>query len=307
MATRFNLPAAPFVGAFAAPGIDSVVADAVLFGAPHGTPYPGIDNRVHEAAPNALRRAMENDADWADHFNFDVGGPILGRSHFRFADLGDLATRSLDGPGNRALIAETTRAILATGAVPIMVGGDDSTPIPFLDAYAEPITVVQIDAHIDWRDDRRGEPLGYSSTMRRASEMAHVERIVQVGMRSFGSARQAEVDLARAWGATIVTARAVHRDGLRRVLDAIPAGSRVVVTFDCDALDAGAMPAVMAPTPGGLTYDQVTGLITGITERATLVGFDLIEFVPARDRDHVSAFTAASLILHVVGTLANAG
>jgi agmatinase len=305
MAIRFIPPDPPFMGSRAGDPATPLEADAVVFGAPHGTPYAGVDNRVHEGTPGALRRAPEPFVDWVDHYNFDVGGTIVGDRGFRLTDLGDLPTSRSDGPGNRALIESATRSILAAGAVPIMIGGDDSTPIPFLAAFSEPITIVQVDAHIDWREERYGEPLGFSSTMRRASEMPHVERIVQVGMRNFGSARLPEVEDARAWGATLVTARAVHRDGIGPVLDLIPPRSRVVVTFDCDALDASAMPAVMAPSPGGLTYDQVTGLVTGIVDRATLAGFDLIEFVPERDRNGVFAFTAASLLLHVVGTLAN--
>jgi agmatinase len=187
-----------------------------------------------------------------------------------------------------------------------MLGGDDSVPIPFLAGFAEhgPITILQVDAHIDWRDERRGEPLGYSSTMRRASELPHVERIVQVGMRGFGSARRTEVEAAAAWGAQIVTAYEVHDAGVDAALAHVPAGARVVITFDCDALDPPAMPAVMAPTPGGLTYAQAIALIGEVAERATVAGFDLIEFVPSRDPDGSAATTAASLVSHVIGTLA---
>jgi len=77
-----------------------------------------------------------------------------------------------------------------------------------------------------------------------------------------------------------------------------------VITFDCDALDPSAMPAVMAPTPGGLNYAQALGLIRGVAERAVIAGFDLIEFVPGRDRDGSAATTAASLVSAVIGTLA---
>ena len=294
----------PFLGAhrIASPGEEH--ADAILFGAPHGTPYPGIDNRVHERTAATLRRANAFDADWASHWNYDFGGPLLGERGFRLADLGDLATSPLDGPVNRALIEATTRSILDAGAVPIMLGGDDSVPIPYLAAFDEPITILQIDAHIDWREQRRGEPLGYSSTMRRASELPHVERIVQVGMRNFGSARRGELEIAAGWGATIIPARDVHHHGIGIVLEQIAPGARVVVTFDCDALDASAMPAVMAPSPGGLTYTQVTDLVSGVATLGSIAGFDLIEFVPERDRDGTCAITAASLVMHVVGTLA---
>ena len=301
------MTAVPFMGAFAlsAPGAEQ--ADAILFGAPHGTPYPGIDNRVHEDAPAAIREAASADGDWVDHWNYDVGGPLYGHGGYRFADIGDLPTRSEDGPGNRDLIERTTRAIVAAGALPIMLGGDDSVPIPFLAGLEArgPLTILQIDAHIDWRQERRGEPLGYSSTMRRASELPHVERIVQVGMRGYGSARAEEIGIADAWGAEIVTARDVHHHGVGVALERIPEGSRVAVTIDLDAFDASLMPAVMAPTPGGLDYTQVTDLIDGVVRRGELVAFDLIEFAPGRDRDGVCATTAAMLVQFAVGTLAN--
>ena len=296
-----------FMGAFPLAAIGDEPADAVLFGAPHGTPYPGIDNAPHAGSMQALREALAGDADWVEHWSYDVGGPIMGTSGFRLGDLGDLPTAALDGPGNRTLIEATTRSIVAAGAVPMMVGGDDSVPIPFLAGLAEagPITILQIDAHIDWRQARRGEPLGYSSTMRRASEMPHVERIVQVGMRAFGSARAPEVEFAREWGAEIVTAREVHHHGVEPVLDRIPAGANVAITIDMDAFDASLMPAVIAPSPGGLDYTQVTDLIAGVAERGGIASFDLIEFVPERDVDGSAVLTAAYLLQFAIGTLAN--
>jgi arginase family enzyme len=86
------------------------------------------------------------------------------------------------------------RQVLDRGAVPFLLGGDDSLPIPMLEAFGahrgKRLTILQIDAHIDWRDEVGGERLGLSSTMRRASEMGHVERIIQVGQRGIGSARR---------------------------------------------------------------------------------------------------------------------
>ena len=67
------------MGAFPLASVGDEPADAVLFGAPHGTPYPGIDNRVHQHAPRAVRAAALDGAEWVDHWNYDVGGPVLGR------------------------------------------------------------------------------------------------------------------------------------------------------------------------------------------------------------------------------------
>lgn len=178
---------------------------AAIFGAPHGTPYPGIDNRIHAAAADAFRLSLKADAEWLDHWDFDLGGPLLADGTCRIADLGNLPTRSRDGKGNRKLIETQTRKILQAGAVPLMFGGDDSTPIPFIAGFSgsPPFTILQIDAHIDWREERYGERLGFSSTMRRASEQPHVWRIVQAGARGLGSAREAEVRDAKNWGAHI--------------------------------------------------------------------------------------------------------
>ena len=298
-------PRASFLGSSFATSAEA--ADAVLFGAPHGTPYRGIDNRPYETAPNALRKALDPDKDFLDSWDFDVGGPLLGKAGtYRFKDLGDLPTAPKQAAKNRKLIEDCTRDILSHGAIPIMIGGDDSTPIPFIKAFSTkaPLTILQIDAHIDWRQERYGEPLGFSSTMRRAAEMAHVSKIVQVGMRGMGSAREEEVRAAEAWGARLVTAADFHLRGLGLALDHIEKGAPLLITLDCDGLDWSIMPAVTYPTTGGLTYTQVTRLIQAAIAKARLVGFDLIEFVPKRDQGGIGAFTAARIICNVIGSLA---
>ncbi|MBC8037087.1 MAG: arginase family protein [Rhizobiales bacterium] len=296
----------------AKPGfMGSTVADspkgfaAAIFGAPHGTPYQGIDNRVHAAAPDAFRAALASDAEWLDHWDFDLGHPLL-RHGLKIADLGNLPTKPNSGAQNRKLIETCTRRILEAGAVPIMFGGDDSTPIPFIAGFAgsPPITILQIDAHIDWRDERHGECLGFSSTMRRASEQPHIWRIVQAGARGIGSARAQEVNDALKWGSHIVTARDIHQSGLDAVLQHIPEGSGCLISLDLDAIDLSQMPAVAYPTPGGLTYTQVLGLIEGVARKARIAGFAMVEFVPKRDINGTAAFTAARLAANVIGRLA---
>jgi agmatinase len=277
---------------------------AAIFGAPHGTPYPGIDNGVHRSAPDAFRTALQGDAGWLNHWDWDLGGAMLKHGQ-TVCDLGNLRTRPKDGPGNRALIESTTRSILDAGAVPIMFGGDDSVPIPFLAAFYNqpPIVILQIDAHIDWRNEREGETKGFSSTMRRASEHDHVWRIVQAGARGLGSARESDVRDALRWGAHIVTAREIHHRGVDEVLKHIPEDCDCVITLDLDALDSSEMPAVAYPSPGGLTYTQVTDLISGVAAKARIAGFCMVEFVPLRDRNKTAAFTAARIAVNVIGRM----
>ncbi|MGI9514729.1 MAG: arginase family protein, partial [Anderseniella sp.] len=83
-----------------------------------------------------------------------------------------------------------------------------------------------------------------------------------------------------------------------------PEGANCMITFDCDALDSSIMPAVMAPTPGGLSYTQAIDLVAGVAAKGRLVAFDMIEFVPERDTDGTAAFTAARIVTNAVGHLA---
>ena len=101
----------------------------------------------------------------------------------------------------KPMTAPPKKDTLKAGAKPLVIGGDDSIPTPVFSAFEGhgSFTILQIDAHIDWRDELLGERYGLSSTMRRGSEMAHIERIVQVGMGSSGSARTTEVLDALAW------------------------------------------------------------------------------------------------------------
>ena len=285
---------------------DDRVPRAVIFAAGHGTTYPGKDSRGFALAADAIRAASQEDAALVEHWDFDLGGPLFDGKPVCCVDAGDVMTVMADHAGNRARIEAKTREVLALPAVPILLGGDDSVPIPFFAGFAShgPVWILQIDAHLDWRDEVQGERYGYSSPMRRASEMPHVAGIVHAGIRGVGSARLTEIEAARHYGSRIVTAREIHADGVEAALQHVPEGVRVIVTLDCDGLDPGIMPGVAARTPGGLTYTQVIDLIAGVNRRARIVGFDLVELYPPADVDGLSALTAARLLINVVGAVA---
>ncbi len=277
-----------------------------IVGAPIATPYPVFDTFSADA-PNAIRAGMAYDAPFISHHDYDFGGSLLEDQFGKIVDCGDLKTSETDYPANRQMISTAVRQILDAGGKPLVIGGDDSIPTPVFQAFADrgkDYTILQIDAHIDWRDEVNNERWGLSSTMRRASEMEHIERIVQVGMRSPGSARRGEVEVAEAWGATIITAQSLFRDGVGSVLELIPADSNVLITFDCDALDSGIMPAVMSPSPGGLTYWQTLELIQGVAAKANLCGFNCVEFMPSRDTNGLAAQTAGRICLNAAAEMA---
>lgn len=188
---------------------DGRLPRAVIFAAAHGSTYPGKDSSGYALAADAIRAASQDDAGLVEHWDFDLGGPLFDGKPVSCIDAGDIPTTLHDNAGNRARIEAKTRDVLSMPAVPILVGGDCSVTIPFLAGFADhgPVWILQIDAHIDWRDEVHGERHGYSSPMRRASEMPHVAGMVQVGLRSVGSARLADIEAARAYGSRFVTAR----------------------------------------------------------------------------------------------------
>ena len=198
---------------------------------------------------------------------------------------------------------DAVAALLEYGAIPVCIGGDDSVPIPILRAYdgRRPLTVLQVDAHLDFRDEINGVREGYSSPMRRATEMDHVERVIQVGLRGVGSARASDVDDARAAGNLLVTARELRERGAAWLLAQIPADASVFVSFDCDGLDPSVLPAVSAQAPSGLDYADASDLLAGVGPR--LAGAVFTEYVPALDLNELSALTISRLMVRLIGSL----
>ncbi len=285
---------------------------AVLMGAAGCTPYPSVGFYC-AGGPAAIRAAGAAYAANLSHVNFDLGAPMLPEGVV-VLDAGDIPVSETDPEGNRARLRGAVAQVLAAGAVPVLIGGDDSLPIPMLQALGDVagevgrrVTILQIDAHIDWRDEVQGEGSGLSSTMRRASEMGHVERIIQVGQRGIGSARAGDLAAALAWGVEFVPAGEVARAGVWRAVDLIPEGAEVVICLDVDALDPSVMPAVIGRTAGGLSYWQVMELVAAVAEKGRIVAFDMVEFMPERDLDGLGAMVAAQLLAGALGVIARQG
>ncbi|MEE8145345.1 MAG: agmatinase, partial [Kiloniellales bacterium] len=275
--------------------LDTLDAQVAILGIPYGDPY-SIDEVTNDQtnAPTAVRQASDRISTGPAQWDFDLGGTLLDGTDVRVVDCGDVPgdARELDGHYRRAEAA--VRKILAAGALPIVIGGDHGVPIPVFRAFEGrgPITLVHIDAHLDWRDEVNGAREGYSSPIRRASEMAHIDRIFQVGLRSQGSARAEEVDAALSYGAEIVTAFELHDAGMDAFLARIPDGGTYYLTIDADGMDPAVMPAVAAPAPGGVTYHQACKLIHGLVGKGRVAGMDIVEITPKRDVNDISSITA---------------
>ncbi|MGI8828945.1 MAG: arginase family protein [Candidatus Limnocylindria bacterium] len=293
-----NEPEAGFLRAPVETDLTRIDAQIAILGVPHGWPYPRSGAAAGCAeAPITVRRRSQRLARFQGHWDFDLDGPM---NLPPMVDAGDVPGDATHGAGNSARTTAAVAAILERGAVPVCIGGDDSVPIPILRAYEGfgPITVLQVDAHLDYRDEVDGVREGYSSPMRRASEMAHVERIIQVGLRGVGSARASDVEDARAAGNLLVTARELRDRGVGWMLEQVPPDASVFVAFDCDGLDPSVVPAVSAPAPGGLSYIEASDLLGGIGPR--MVGAVFTELVPGLDVNELSSLTLTRLITSLV-------
>jgi agmatinase len=292
-------PDVGFLGVPVETELERLDADAVILGVPHGWPYPHPGATAGCAvAPTAIRARAQRLARFRGHWDFDLDAPLPSLARVR--DCGDVAGDATDGAGNSIRTESVVRAIAARGAVPIVLGGDDSVPIPVLRGLEArgPFTVLQVDAHLDFRDEVAGVREGYSSPMRRAAEMPHVDRIIHVGLRGVGSARDADVADARSAGNLLVTARELRERGAGYVLAELPADGSVFLSVDLDGLDPSVAPGVSAQALGGLSYEEAWELLGGIGSR--LVGAAFTELVPDRDVNGLTALLCVRLIVRLL-------
>lgn len=277
--------------------------DVALIGLPYSEHYSGEPRPNDQAtAPEAIRVQSAQLTFGPAFHDFDFGATLAEVLPRGGRDAGNLI------PGTGAFAAELGPCVAVlkrqfeTAALSVVLGGDHGVTIPVLQALeviGEPVHLVQIDAHIDWRDEVRGARLGYSSPMRRASELPWIKGITQIGIRGSGSARAQEVADARAWGAELITAAEVHRD-LSAVLARLRGKGPFFLTIDADGLDPSVMPAVLGPVPGGLRFEQVLPIIAALA-RERLVGMDVVEVAPSIDLpNRITAITAGRLIVNAV-------
>ena len=278
-------------------------ADAVIFGVPFGKPY--LENNFpndQSLAPFALRSASDRIIVEHASINMDYEDTRSLANGINFVDGGDIPLVNNDVSAHYLQGEEAVRYAVTKGIIPVTIGGDDGITNPVLRGLdvAGSIALIQIDAHLDWRSERYGEKDGYSSPMRRASELSHFSSIHQIGIRSFGSSTEEEVNVARKWGADIHTARQVHARGIERVIKALPKDVKFFITLDVDGLDPSVMPGTVALAPGGLLWWQLIDLLDGISERGPIIGLNVVELAPKNDLNQISMIGVGRFIVSLV-------
>ena len=224
-------------------------------------------------------------------------------SDVRIVDIGDADIVHTDTETSHANIEAGVRAILVAGALPVVIGGDHSINIPCINALDDQgdIHILQIDAHLDFVDERHGVRYGHGNPMRRAAEKPYVTGLTQVGIRNVSSTAREGYDDARAMGSTILSVRQARALGPEGVIANIPTGARVYVTIDIDAFCPSIAPGTGTPSHGGFLYYDVLEMLQVVARRHEVVGIDLVEVAPDYDPTGSTSILAAQVLLNFLG------
>ncbi len=301
---RLNLP---FVG-FATFGKkptcedwDAINADVAILGAPFdfGTQY----RSGTRFGPRSIREASTLFSfGHAGAYDHEDDAIYLGED-VKIVDMGDADIVHTDTEKSHANIEQGVRKALKAGAIPVVLGGDHSVNIPCIRAFddQEPFHLVQIDAHLDFVDERHGVRHGHGNPMRRAAEKEYVTGLSQIGIRNVSSTAKEGYDDARKMGSDIISVRQFRKLGVEGMLARIPKGVRYYVTIDIDGFDPSIAPGTGTPSHGGFLYYEVLELLQGLSKRGTVIGMDLVEVAPDYDSSGSTSFLAAQVLLNFLG------
>lgn len=285
---------APPVGDTRDPGDPGDLHDIGLLGVPYDFAVgfrPGA-----RFAPAAVRAASGRFAVPPDGF-YDLASGRRRLVGIDMVDCGDVDPVQLDAQGSFERIAAAALAVRGLARLPVFIGGDHSISYPLLRAFDDgnELHVVQLDAHLDFSDERNGSRLSNSSPFRRAfDELPTLAGRTVIGLRGLRADVEA-VAASRRLGHDLIGAEAVH-ESLSGALERLPVGKRVYLSLDVDVLDPSELPGTSSPEPGGLEFKQVHALMAAVFERNEVVGLDLTELAPDLDPSGRSQLLAARLL-----------
>jgi agmatinase len=274
-----------------------------------GVPYDGMASMRPgcRQAPRAIRDASTRFG-WLGRPDgsvgyFDLANEQTRMKGVRIVDAGDVDV-SLDAEVTRRAVTAAVRNLLENGAMPVVLGGDHSISFPAIEAYSSyaPVTVVLLDAHLDYRDSFLGLKYSNNSPFRRASELGFIQQILTLGVRGIKSTDQ-EYRESLSRGNVIVSADFIHDQGVQHALDLLPQSiGNYYLSIDIDGLDPSVAPGTESPEAEGLTFSQAKKIVRGIATRGTLVGLDLVELNPYLDHSELTQHIAVQLLIEAIST-----
>ncbi|RIL02328.1 MAG: agmatinase [Proteobacteria bacterium] len=184
---------------------------------------------------------------------------------------------------------------LEDGKFVMSIGGEHSVSLGPIKAHLakyRDLSVLQLDAHSDMREDYLGSKFNHACIMARVSEI--VPKIAAVGIRSMDSSEMPRINEESTFFAERIAGQAGWEDEVIAQLT-----DNVYITLDLDVFDPAYLPSTGTPEPGGLDWYQVTGLIRAVCERKNLVGCDIVELCP-QEGARASDFLAAKLAYKIL-------
>lgn len=258
-----------------------VGCDAAIVGAP-------MDDLTSDApgarfGPRAIRAAG-----CTTGAHLETGIDALGEA-LRVVDFGDAAILPGDPVRSHEAIQELVSAVVAAGAVPIILGGDHSIAEPDIRACADahgPVGLIHFDTHTDTGREVFGVEISHGTPMYRLVESGHINaaRYVQIGLRGYWPGA-AEFDWQRERGITSIFMHEVRERGIRPVvretIERIGPGP-VFLSVDVDVLDPAFAPGTGTPEPGGMISADLLQACREFSAGCEIVGADVVEVLPAR-------------------------
>jgi agmatinase len=187
-------------------------------------------------------------------------------------------------------VHEAVRYHIEMDKFTVVIGGEHSVSIGSIKAHVQrypDLTVLQLDAHSDLRQEYNGSKYNHACVMARAKELCP---IVQVGIRSMDSSEKKGMDQSRVFFAERLGRLANWIDQVVSRLS-----QNVYVTVDLDVFDPSIMPSTGTPEPGGLSWYEILTLLKAVCQKKNIVGFDVVELCPDK-RNKAPDFLAAKLI-----------
>ena len=303
---RLNLP---FVGICTfgkypyQPDWDKIEADIAILGAPFDC---GSQWRSgSRMGPRGVREASTLYSFGHDGAYDHEDDIVYLKSDSTIIDIGDADIIHTDTLSSHTNIEYGVRKILSSNAIPIVIGGDHSVNIPCINAFSdsEPFHLIQIDAHLDFVDERHGVKYGHGNPMRRAAEKSYVSGLTQIGIRNVSSTAKEGYEDAKKMGSNIISVRQFRKLGVSKVINQIPNNIPYYVTIDIDAFDPSIASGTGTPSHGGFLYYEILELIDLIAQKGKIIGMDLVEVAPDYDITTSTTTLAAQLLLNSIGRI----
>ena len=280
---------------------DNIEAEVAILGAPFdfGTQF----RAGARFGPRGIREA-------STLFSFGHGGAYDFEDdatylddNIRIVDLGDVDIIHTNTEQSHKNIEAGVKKILSAGALPVIIGGDHSINIPIINAYKgqKPFHLIQIDAHLDFVDERHGVKFGHGNPMKRASEKPYITGLTQIGIRNVSSTAKEGYEDAQSKGSDIISVRQQRKLGVLKTIKRIKGSKRVYVTIDIDAFCPSIAPGTGTPSHGGFLYYEVLEMLQEISKKHEVIGVDLVEVAPDYDQSGSTSILAAQLLMNFIG------